>query len=181
MKDKIEQIRQVHARFIHAVVRAVRQPGDRAELDQTLAAAEANGWTDVVKSVRLILNGRRGTSILAGLDDEDRAIISGVLEGLQNPATLPNIDAQPDASFAAPGLAGFIAMAGRGNVEALRTLADIGEQMTAVGGEMAQISGRFRQLTQGERNAERLTEGMTARSRSLMLSILDELAKLDAH
>ncbi len=181
MTDKIEQIRQVHAQFIHGVVRAAHNPTDCQELDQILAAAAENGWTDAVRAVRMILDGRRDTGVLAGLDEEDHAIISGILEGLQNPATLPDLNAKTDGSFAAPGLASMIAMASRGNVQALQALGVMGEQMTAFGGEMAHISGRFRQLLDGQRDEDKLTEGMSARSRSLMLSILDELAKLDHH
>ncbi len=181
MKDKIEQIRQVHAQFIHGVVRAVHNLDDRRELDRALAVAEENGWTDAVRAARLILDGRRDTGILAGLDEEDHAIISGILEGLQNPATLPEVSARADGSFAAPGLASMIAMACRGNVQALQALSVMGEQMTAHGGDMAHISGRLRQLLDGERDQEKLTAGMSAKSGSLMLSILDELAKLDHH
>ncbi len=181
MKDKIKQIRQVHAQFIHGVVRAVHNPDDRQELEQALAVAEANGWTEAVHAVRLILDGRRDTGILTELDAEDHAIVSGILEGLQNPATLPDVNAKADGSVAAPGLASMIAMASRGNVQALQALGVMGEQMTAFGGEMAHIAGRFRQLLDGERDQDKLTEGMSAKSRSLMLSILDELAKLDHH
>ncbi len=181
VKDKIEQIRQVHAQFIHGVVRSVRNADERHELEQALNIAEENGWHDAVRAVRLILDGRRDSGILAGLDEEDRAIITGILEGLQNPDALPKLDAVADAAFAAPGLASMIALAQRGDVQALRVLADMGEQMTACGGDMAQISGRFRRLIDGERDQNRLTEGMSSASRTLMLSILEELAKLDAH
>lgn len=181
MKEKVEQIRQVHAGFIHAVVRAVHNPDDHTELEQALGVAEENGWTEAVRAVRQILDGRRDTAILVGLDEEDHAIVTGILEGLQNPDSLPDPGARADASFAAPGLASMIAMAGRGNVNALQTLANMGEQMTSAGGEMAQISGRFRQLINGERNADILTSGVSQKSRSLLLSILDELAKLETH
>ena len=75
----------------------------------------------------------------------------------------------------------MITLAARGQVQALQALGLMGEQMTAAGGEMAQLAGRFRVLIDGERDAEKLTEDMLPKSRSLMLSILDELAKLDNH
>lgn len=181
MKDKIEQIRQVHAGFILAVVRAVQNPDDRAELEQALGIAQENGWTEAVRAVRQILDGRRDAGVLLGLDDEDHAIVTGILEGLQNPNSLPDPGAHADASSAAPGLASMITLAARGNINALETLANMGEQMTRTGGKMAEISGRFRQLINGERDADTLTAGMSQKSRSLMLSILDELAKLDTH
>jgi len=181
MKDKIQQIRQVHARFIHAVVFAVQTPHAKAELEQMLTMARQNGWHDIVEAVTGIMAGRRDEGLLTGLDEEDHAIVTGILEGLQNPATLPDPEAPADASFAAPGLAAMITMAARGQVEALRSLGLMAEQMSQAGGEMAQLGARFRVLIDGERDRERLTEGMLPKSRSLMLSILDELAKLDEH
>jgi hypothetical protein len=181
MKEKIQQIRQVHAGFIHAVVHAVHTPEARPEIEQLLKVAEQNGWHDIVRAVKAILAGRRDESILMGLDEEDHAIVSGILEGLQNPAYLPDPEAPADAAFAAPGLATMINLAARGQVQALQALGLMGEQMTAAGGEMAQLAGRFRVLIDGERDAEKLTKDMLPKSRSLMLSILDELAKLDKH
>lgn len=181
MKERIEQIRQVHARFIHAVVRAVDDPDMRAELEQALAIAEDNGWTEAVQAVRLILAGRRDAEMLSGLDEEDHAIVSGILEGLQNPANLPDPAATADPSFAAPGLASMITLAARGDVQGLQAISLMAEQMTAAGGEMAQVAGKFRALVNGVRDADQLTQRMSSRSRSLMLSILEELGKLDAH
>lgn len=181
MKAKTDQIRQIHARFIHTVVRAVQNQDGRSELEQALVVAAENGWTDVVRAVRLVLEGRRDSGILRGLDEEDRAIVSGILEGLQNPSALPDPTANPDPSAAAPGLARLLAAAAGGDVDALHWLGVMGEQMTAAGGEMAQIAGRFRALLNGERDPDKLTGGMTARSRSLTLSLLDELARLESH
>jgi hypothetical protein len=181
MKDRIDQIRQVHARFIHAVVQAVDDPDSRIELEQALAIAEENGWTDAVHAVRLILAGRRDSEMLSGLDEEDHAIISGILEGLQNPANMPDPAATADPSFAAPGLAGMIMLAARGDVQGLQAIALMAEQMNAAGGEMAQVAAKFRALINGERDADQLTARMSNRSRSLILSILEELGKLDAH
>jgi len=181
MKDKVQQIRQVHARFIHAVVFAVNRPEASAELEQLLATAQQNGWLDIVAAVRGILAGRRDDGLLTGLDEEDHAIVRGILEGLQNPTGLPDPQEPADASFAAPGLAAMITMAARGQVQALQSLGLMAEQMGLAGGEMAQLGARFRVLIDGERNPDKLTDGMSAKSSSLMLSILDELAKLDSH
>jgi hypothetical protein len=142
MKDRIDQIRQVHARFIHAVVQAVDDPDSRIELEQALAIAEENGWTDAVHAVRLILAGRRDSEMLSGLE---------------------------------------IMLAARGDVQGLQAIALMAEQMNAAGGEMAQVAAKFRALINGERDADQLTARMSNRSRSLILSILEELGKLDAH
>lgn len=181
MKDKIQQIRQVHARFIHAVVHAVHTPEARADLDRLLTVATQNGWHDIVAAVKAILAGRRDEGLLNGLDEEDHAIITGVLEGLQNPASLPDPDESVDASFAAPGLAAMITMAARGQTDVLRALGLMAEQMSEAGGEMAQIGARFKDLIDGERDPDQLTSKMTTRSRALLLSILDELGKRDTH
>jgi len=181
MKDRISQIRQVHAGFIHAVVAAAQRPELRAELEKTLKIAESNGWTDVVAAARSIVSGRRDSGLLARLDEEDLAIVTGILEGLQNPATLPDPKAQADAGQAAPGLAYMIHLAGRGRVEALEALAGMGDQMVEAGGDMAQLGARLRDLINGQRDADRLCEGMGEKGRALMGSILEELTKLESH
>jgi hypothetical protein len=55
------------------------------------------------------------------------------------------------------------------------------EQMTAAGGSMAKLGGIIRRLVNGERNADELSKGMDAKTESLLLSILEELGKLEAH
>jgi hypothetical protein len=55
------------------------------------------------------------------------------------------------------------------------------EQMSKVGGDMGQLAGRIRPLINGERDPDRLTQGMSARGGQLMLNLLDELGKLAAH
>ena len=181
MKEKIQQIRQVHAQFIIAVVRACQNRDELAELEPILKAAEDNGWTETVRAARLLLTGRRDEGVLTGLDEEDHAIISGVLEGLQDPSSLPDPNAQADGTFAAPGLAGMVHLAARGDTQALQAIAGLGEQMSVLGGSMARLAATLRRLIDGERDADRLTEGMDTKTRTLFLSILEELAKLDAH
>ena len=48
------------------------------------------------------------------MDREDRIIAEAIMRGLQNPATLPDSTARPDPEMAAPGLAGMIVAARRG-------------------------------------------------------------------
>jgi hypothetical protein len=57
----------------------------------------------------------------------------------------------------------------------------MGEQMLSAGGDMARLSATFRPLIDGERDADKLSRGMGPQGRSLLLSIIEELAKLDAH
>ena len=47
-------------------------------------------------------------AIKLGLDEEDSILLDAILRGLDNPATLPALDVQPDGSAAAPGLAALI-------------------------------------------------------------------------
>lgn len=178
--DQDDQIRQVHADFIRLVVRACSNHEERPQLEDVLQSAEQNGWIDAVRAVRQIVGGRRDAEILSGLDEEDRAIVSAILAGLQDPSTLPPV-ARPNPSSAAPGLASIIAAAARGDVRALNGLANMGEQMSTTGGEMAQLAGTFRRLVNGERDPDVLTAGMSQKSRVLMLAILEELGRLDRH
>jgi len=57
-------------------------------------------------------------------------------------------------------------------------LANMAEQMTRAGGDMALLGGRMRRLVNGERDAEQLIAGMGGLGRELVISVLDELAKL---
>ena len=48
-------------------------------------------------------------------------------------------------------------------------------------GDMARLAGILRPLVQGERDADRLTDGMGPDGEKLVLLILQELARLDTH
>ena len=52
-------------------------------------------------------------------------------------------------------------------------------EMQAVGGDMARLAARIRPLLQGERDADRLSAGMTVRGRALVVSIVEELSRLE--
>ncbi len=181
MNHRVDQIRTVHAGFINGVVEVCNGRGSRADLDRVLDAAAANGWDDVVAATRRIVAGSRSESLLSGLDDEDATIVSSILEGLRNPDSLPSVSAQPDAAHAAPGLAGIVHAAAHGDTDALRALGGMAEQMSAAGGDMAQLAAVMRRLLNGERDPEQLSEGMGARARGLLCSVIDELNRLDPH
>ena len=85
------------------------------QLEPMLEMSAKNGWGTLVAAIREIINGKRDASALLGLDEEDRAIIETILLGIQDPSTLPDPNAKPDASLAAPGLASMIDAAGRGD------------------------------------------------------------------
>jgi len=111
----IEQVLRVHAAFIHTVVDALRDRSQIAGLMNQLKSAEEAGWARLTMALRHIIEGRRDPSIFLGLDEEDQIIVDAVLRGIDNPATLPALDSQPDGSSAAPGLASLIDASARGD------------------------------------------------------------------
>ncbi|MGD2074085.1 MAG: hypothetical protein PVI91_06555 [Gammaproteobacteria bacterium] len=181
LPDREQQIIDAHTGLIHRVVIACRNRDMVPDLEDILARAERNGWVALVAAIRSILAGDRGEAILKTLDDEDRVIVTAILRGLQNPDTLPDLDREIDGSMAAPGIAAMIHGARSGNLETLQLLGNMAEQMLRAGGDMARLAGILRPLVQGERDAEKLTSGMSPEGEKLVLAILDELAKLNHH
>lgn len=177
LPDAVEQVLRLHAQFIHAVVNALRDRSQLPQLREHLKAAEETGWRKLVAAIRQIIDGRRDESIKLGLDEEDRILVDAILRGIDNPATLPPIQA-PDGAAAAPGLAAMIHAAGSGEVKAFSALANMAEQMMKAGGDMARLGGMMRRLVDGERDADKLTKGMGPLGRELVVNLLDELAKL---
>lgn len=176
-----EQIVQTHAGLIVNVVRAVQNPVHRPPVDEALRVSAQNGWTSLVNAIRQILNGSRDPNLVTGLDEEDSIIIEAILRGLQDPATLPDPNVKPDPVLAAPGLAAMIHASQRGDVQALQLLSEMAEQMTHVGGDMSHMGGVMRKLVDGERDSSVLSRGMSAQGKSLLMNVLEELAKLDVH
>ncbi|HEY6095095.1 MAG TPA: hypothetical protein VIU93_09120 [Gallionellaceae bacterium] len=176
-----QQIVQFHAALICNVVMACNNRALLPELEPVLETSAKSGWTSLVGVIRQIIAGKREITVLAGLDDEDSAIAEAILMGLQDPATLPDPDAKPDAGLAAPGLAAMINMAATGNPQALHLLASMSEQMVRAGGDMAKLGAVMRQLVSGERDADKLGKGMSVQGQELLYSILTELGKLARH
>jgi len=179
--DVFDQVKQAHAPMIVGAVQTAQNPALRPEFDKALLISEKNGWDDLVKAIRKILDGSRDENLVRGLDDEDASIIIAILQGLQNPATLPDPDKKADASQAAPMLAGMIHQASRGDVNTLTLLSQMAEQMSKTGGDMAQLSAIIKPLVDGERDVDKLTEKMGIQGESLIVGIVNELAKLDVH
>ncbi len=176
-----QQIVQFHAPLICNVVTACHNRALLPELESILDTYAKNGWATLAVAIRQVVNGKRDISVLAGLDNEDGAIVEAVLSGIQDASTLPDPDAKPDAALAAPGLASMIAAAGRGSPEALHMLATMSEQMVRAGGDMAKLGGMMRKFVDGERDADKLTKGMSVQGQELVYSILTELGKLARH
>lgn len=178
LPSAVEQVLSVHAAFIHTIVNALRDRSQVAGLMNQLKSAEEAGWVRLTGALRHIVEGRRDPSIFLGLDEEDQIIVDAVLRGIDNPATLPPLDSQPDGSSAAPGLASLIDASARGDAQAMGVLANMAEQMLKAGGDMARLGGMMRRLVNGERDVDQLARGMGALGRELLISILDELARL---
>ncbi len=181
LPEKTKQILLVHAGLIHAVVIACQNRDRLVELEPLLEGAAANGWNALVTAIRRILGGRRDIQVLTGLDAEDRVIAEAILRGLQDPASLPDPQSRTDPGMAAPGLAGLIQAAASGDVAALQLLGDMATQMLRAGGDMARLSGILRRLVDGEREPDVLCRGMSPRGAQLVLSLIEELARLRAH
>jgi hypothetical protein len=176
-----QQIITMHAAFICQVVESALAGDRRGHLDELLRTAEQNGWTALVGAIRRILDGSRDPSVLRGLDEEDQVIVEAIMRGLQDPASLPDPNARPDPAMAASGLAGLIHAAASGNVEALKVVSDMAEQMSNAGGQMARLASVIRPLINGERHPDRLCKGMDGSTERLVVGILDELGKLASH
>ena len=149
MSDTTEQILQSHAGLIHRVVMHCNNPGSAPDLEQVLQQAEANDWTDLVKVIRDIMSGNRDESQLLGLDDEDRTIAESILRGIQDPSTLPDLEADFDSGMAAPGIASLVHASRNGNMHALQIVAGMAKQMLQAGGYMGILAGRNRRLVEG--------------------------------
>ena len=178
LPEKDQQILAAHAGLVHAVVKTCHNRDLLPQMEQVLKVSEENGWTSLVAAIRRILNGQRDTAVLLGLDEEDRAITEAILRGLQNPETLPDLNAEPDPEHAAPGLASMVAASRRGNVEALKALADMATQMRQAGGDMARLASALAQMEQGEDDIEKLSRGMSPAGLRLVELIVEELKKI---
>jgi hypothetical protein len=181
LPEKSQQIVLAHAGLIRAVVVACQNREQQAALEPLLEGALANGWQSLVLAIRRILAGVRDTNVLAGLDEEDHVIVEAILRGLQDPATLPDPQSRPDPGMAIPGLAGLIHAASCGDVVALQLLGDMASQMLRAGGDMARLSGILRRLVNGEHDPDVLCRGMSPRGARLVVSLIEELARLRAH
>lgn len=181
LTDQKKQIVQFHAALIHNVVMTCHNREFMPQLEPILETSAKSGWETLVAVIRQIINGKRDASVLMGLDAEDSAIVEAILLGIQDPSTLPDPEAKPDPSLAAPGLASIINAAGKGDVAALHMLANMAEQMVRAGGDMAKLGGMMRKLVDGERDADKLAKGLSAPGQELVYAILTELGKLAIH
>jgi hypothetical protein len=181
MLDREQQIIQSHAGVIVQVVQCIGNPQLVPQVEEILKVSEQNGWNDLVAVIRRIIKGERDVSLLNGLDEEDSTIAAAILQGIQNPASLPDPNKPADASMAAPGIAHMVHEAATGNAQALQIISQMAEQMSHAGGDMQQLSAIIRKMINGERDPKVLAKGMGIQGRQLVDSILEELYKLSTH
>lgn len=179
LPEKTKQIAQVHHQLINSVVMACHNKALIPQLEPVLKSSEANGWVDLMDRIRKILAGSRSTQLMVGLDEEDAAITLAILVGLQDPSQLPKAVEAADSGFAAPGLAGMIDAAAKGDAKALSILGEMAEQMVTQPGSMRQLGAMIRPLINGERDLKALTKNMDERGVELVENLLEELAKLN--
>ena len=179
--EQEEQIRLSHAVLIHQVVHACQNETAKQQLKPMLDMATQQSWHELVAAINKIVSGQRDESILNGLDDEDTIIVKSILMGLQNPATLPEVNQQADPTMAAPGLASMINAACHGDAQALQAASFMADQMTNTQGDMRQLGGIMKRLIDGERDPDVLTKKMTANGKQLVMQLLEELGKLSSH
>lgn len=179
--EKQQQITQFHAPLIVTVVNSMKDTSMRPALEHILKASEENGWGDLVKGIRKIIKGERDSSILKGMDEEDAIILDAILRGIQDPTSLPNPEQEADPSLAAPMIAQLIHDAAKGDANALAMLGNMAEQMSNTKGDLARFSTLIKPMVDGERNTDKLCDKIGPQGESLVVSILNELAKLEAH
>lgn len=179
--EKRQQILQIHGKLVLAVVHAINDSSVMPQLEQVLKISADNGWQQLVNTIRKIIKGDRDSSLLKGLDEEDSIIVEAILKGIQDPSTLPSIESEPDPVMAAPMLAQMIQAAATGDVNALSLLGTMAEQMSATKGDLARFSTLIKPLVDGERNIDKLCEKIGPQGESLVVAILNELAKLESH
>jgi len=66
--DREQQIRMAHAMLINQVVMSCSNSDGRAELESILEIAIQQGWSEMVRVIRMIVSGNRNESLLNGLD-----------------------------------------------------------------------------------------------------------------
>ncbi len=177
LPEKAEQIRQTHAPLIIQVVKACQNPQERPALQAMLDFATQQNWHELVIAIDAILEGQRELNITNNLDDEDTVIITSILQGLQNPQSLPT-PSEANPAMAAPGIAVMIYAANKGDVQALQSLSMMAEQMTKAGGDMRLLGGNIKRLVDGERDLDILCKGMTVSGEKLMVNLINELATM---
>jgi hypothetical protein len=168
-----------NAELIHRVVMAIAANEYIPDLEKILAQAESNGWTVLVGAIRKILAGERDLLQLAGLDEEDRIISSAILQGIDDPRTLPDLANVIDPAIAGPSMANMICDAASGNAMAIDAIKVVCQKMGGTRGDFQKIPAAINFMMAGERRADVLCKDLEAAGASLVQTILEELKKIE--
>jgi len=155
------------------------EPNSASDLEQALQLAEANDWQKLVATIRNIMSGNRGRTLLQNLDEEETIIIESILNGIDDPATLPAVTADLNSDMAASGIASLIHASMQGNTESANVIDSLTTQMSNTGSEYATIAVSIKKMIEGERNLEILIENISEQGHNLMTDILTELKTLE--
>ena len=178
--DTVDQILQEHSGLIHRVVMHCNNPGCVPDLELVLQQAEDNDWAQLVIAIRDLMSGNRDAGILEGLDDEDRVIVDAILRGLEDPKSLPHLQADFESHMTAPGIAGLVHAARGGHAQAQQILVSMTNQLVQDVGDWRALAGRFHSLVEGERDLKKLSKGLSDEGCTLIAEILQELQRFEA-
>lgn len=168
-----------NAELIHRTVLAIAADEYIPDLEKILAQAESNGWEDLVKAIRKVLEGERDLLQLTGLDEEDRTIVSAILQGIEDSTSLPDLTNVIDPAIAGPSMANMIHDAATGNSLANEAIRTVSQQMAGTNDDFSRIPDIINLMATGERREEILCRDLGAAGTSLIQAILEELKKLE--
>jgi hypothetical protein len=175
LPEKVKQIAIVHAQLINSVVMACQNNQLIRLLEPELIKAEQNGWTELIKRIRKILNGNRKSKLLIGLDEEDAGIILSILVGIQNPNELPKLNQIDKGIFAPDAISKLIKACQINDVQAKELLNNMLVQMKSTDGDMNIMACIIEKLSRNDMDIDKLKIKMTEQGTKLVDDLLDKL------
>jgi len=173
LPDKIKQISVVHSHLINSVVAACQNSKYLDFLEIELKKAEANGWIELIKRIRKILNGSRKTNLLIGLDEEDAAIVLSILVGLQNPKELPKLNQVDKSQFAPESLSKLLIAYKNKDSQAIELLNQMITQMKQSDGDMKMMGKVIEKLSKNDLNIDNIKKEMSEQGKKLVDDLLN--------
>lgn len=174
-----QQVIQTHSSLINLVVDSTQRSELKAKVEEVLNISASNGWVTLVKAIRKVLSGQYQLDQFSELDNEDKIIITAIINGIQNPQTLPPQQSAGNAQSAAPGIAHMVHAAANGDSQTLTALSTMAEQMSQAGGSMSLLASILKKMIDGNRDIDELTRGMDSNGQTLVNSIVNELNNID--
>ena len=175
LPEKVKQIAIVHAQLINSVVMACQNHQLIRLLEPELIKAEQNGWTELIKRIRKILNGNRKSKLLIGLDEEDAGIILSILVGIQNPNELPKLNQIDKGKFAPDAISKLIKACQINDVQAKELLNNMLVQMKSTDGDMNIMAFIIEKLSRNDMDIDELKIKMTEQGTKIVNDLLDKL------